>query len=182
MPSDSNRIADIVDNLRRIFQVVHGQYKKAERVLGLTGPQIWAIKIIADAAPIKVSDIAARMFLHPATVGGILDRLEARNIVVRTRSVEDRRVVHVDLTEDGRELIRKSPEVTQLLMVTGLDKLSPGKLKSVATGLEELVDILGSQSISAKALHPTELNVPAAKDIKKNTTHVLPEPKRDLTR
>jgi DNA-binding MarR family transcriptional regulator len=162
MPSDSIRIADIVDNLRRIFQVVHGQYKKAERVLGLTGPQIWAVKIIAEAAPIKVSDIAARMYLHPATVGGILDRLEARKLVVRTRSVEDRRVVHVDLTDEGRKLIRTSPEVTQLLMVTGLDRLPPGKLKSIATGLEELVDILGSQSLPAKSRQSREFTLPSA--------------------
>ena len=150
MSSDSIRIADIVDNLRRIFQVVHGQFKKTERELGLTGPQIWAIKILADSAPIKVSDIAGRMFLHPATVGGILDRLEARNLVIRTRSVEDRRVVYVNLTEQGRELVLKSPEINHLLMVNGLEKLSPEKLQSVATGLEELVDILGEQSKSAK--------------------------------
>jgi MarR family transcriptional regulator, organic hydroperoxide resistance regulator len=171
MLSDSIRIADIVDNLRRIFQVVHGQYKKAERVLGLTGPQIWAIKIIADAAPIKVSDIAARMYLHPATVGGILDRLEMRNLVLRTRSVEDRRVVHVDLTKKGRDLIRKSPEITQLLMVNSLEKLSPAKLQSVATGLEVLVDILGAQPAAAKSPQSTGVNVPAAKEKLKGMAH-----------
>ena len=178
MPSDSVRIADIVDNLRRIFQVVHGQFKKAERVMGLTGPQIWAIKIIADSAPIKVSDIAVRMYLHPATVGGILDRLEVRDLVLRTRSDEDRRVVHVDLTKKGRKLMRDSPEITELLMVNGLEKLSPGKLKNVATGLEELIDILEVQTFSARSRHTSGVNMPAKQEKKKSVSHAARNAKR----
>jgi DNA-binding MarR family transcriptional regulator len=78
MTDKSITVAEITDNLRRVFQVVNELSKKAERETGLTGPQLWAIKVIAEAAPIKVSDLARRMYLHPATVVGILDRLEGR--------------------------------------------------------------------------------------------------------
>jgi MarR family transcriptional regulator, organic hydroperoxide resistance regulator len=82
--------------------VVNEYSKKAERETGLTGPQLWAIKVISEDAPIKVSDLARRMYLHPATVVGILDRLEARDLASRTRSLVDRRVVEIELTEKGR--------------------------------------------------------------------------------
>jgi len=52
----------------------------------------------------KVSDLARRMYLHPATMVGLLDRLEAKELLKRTRSDKDRRVVFIDLTDQGREL------------------------------------------------------------------------------
>ena len=52
MLEKSEQIAEIIDNLRRVFQVVHGQSKKAERETGLTSPQLWTIKVIAEAGSI----------------------------------------------------------------------------------------------------------------------------------
>src|SRR5690242_7531610 len=101
MPIKADMVAEITDNLRRIFQVVNERSKRAERETGLTGPQIWSIKLIAEAGQLKITELARRMYLHPATVGGILDRLEAKGIVARTRSRSDRRVVKVDLTDEG---------------------------------------------------------------------------------
>jgi len=93
------RIAEILDNLRRVFQVVHGYSKRAERIAGFTGPQLWAMKVLAESAPIRVSDLARRMYLRPPTVVGILDRLERQGQVARARSTDDHRVVTV--TPDG---------------------------------------------------------------------------------
>ena len=72
----SKLVADTIDNLRRVFQVIHEYSKKVEHTTGLTSPQLWAIKALAEAAPVMVSELARRMYLHPATVVGILTRLE----------------------------------------------------------------------------------------------------------
>jgi len=156
----SKVVADIIDNLRRVFQVVNEQSKKVERETGLTGPQLWAIKVIAEAAPIKVSELARRMYLHPATVVGILDRLEGRGLASRTRSQEDRRVVEIELTGQGKELVAKAPEVAQGLLVKGLEPLPAEKLLFIADGLEQLVRILGAQEIPPKLILSPEVNIP----------------------
>lgn len=160
MPDKSKQVADIIDNIRRVFQAVHEYSKKAERETGLTGPQLWAIKVISEDAPIKVSEIAKRMYLHPATVVGILDRLEGRELVTRTRSREDRRVVEIDLTVQGRELLAQSPEVAQGLLVKGLETLDMAKLSQLDDNLELLVKILGAQEIPPKLLLSSEVNLP----------------------
>lgn len=36
-------VAEIIDDIRRVFQVVNEQSKQAKRETGLTGPQLWAI-------------------------------------------------------------------------------------------------------------------------------------------
>lgn len=160
MSKRSEMVAEIIDNLRRVFQVVNEQSKKAEHATGLTGPQLWAIKTIAEEAPIMVSEIARRMYLHPATVVGILDRLEKQGLVVRIRSTEDRRVVKVELTEQGRALVEKSPEVAQGLLVEGLEKLNTAKLKNIAQGLDQMAGILGAQNIPPQLILSPEVNKP----------------------
>jgi DNA-binding MarR family transcriptional regulator len=160
MAEKDDAVADILDNLRRVFQVVNEHSKRAEHKTGLTGPQLWAIKTIAQGAPIMVSEIAKNMHLHPATVVGILDRLEARGLVVRIRSKEDRRVVRVQLTALGQNLVRKAPEVAQGLLVSGLEELRNKDLKIIAGVLDQLAGILGAQHIPPKLLLSSEVNRP----------------------
>lgn len=160
MPVTSKAVAEIIDNLRRLFQVVNEYSKKAERETGLTGPQLWAIKVIAEHAPIKVSELARRMYLHPATVVGILDRLETRGLVSRTRSKEDRRVVEVGLTDLGNSLVNQAPEVAQGLLVQGLEHMPPDELLLIGGGLEKLVNILGAQEIPPKLILSPGFNIP----------------------
>jgi DNA-binding MarR family transcriptional regulator len=153
-------VAVIIDNLRRVFQVVNEQSKKAEKETGLTGPQLWAIKTIAQEAPIMVSEIARSMYLHPATVVGILDRLEKQGLVARIRSTEDRRVVRVELTGQGRALVKKAPEVAQGLLVAGLEKLGTHRLKNIAQALDQMAGILGAQNIPPRLMLSPEVNKP----------------------
>ena len=165
MSKRSEFVREIINNLRRVFQVVNEQSKKVEHETGLTGPQLWAIKIIAQEAPIMVSEIARRMYLHPATVVGILDRLEKQGLVVRIRSSEDRRVVKVELTGQGQALVKKSPEVAQGFLVAGLERLGSAKLNNIARALDQMVGILGAQNIPPQLILSQEANKPDKKTI-----------------
>jgi len=156
-------IADILDNLRRVFRVVHRYSKRAEKVGGLTGPQVWAMKVIAEYAPIRVTDLSRRMYLHPSTVVGILDRLEQQAQVARTRSEKDHRVVTVALTAKGRETVSKVPRIAQGLLLSGLKGLSDSELSTVSEGLRMMVGILGVEGIPPPLLLSPEVNVPEGK-------------------
>jgi DNA-binding MarR family transcriptional regulator len=160
MESNARVVADIVDNIRRIFQFINEHSKKVKRETGLTGPQLWAIKTIAESSTMNVSDLAHRIYLHPATVVGILDRLEINGLVRRVRSKEDRRVVKVQLTMQGKALVKSAPAVVQGLLVSGLEHLSDQKLAIIGDGLSGLVDILGVKSIPPKLIGSREVNVP----------------------
>lgn len=101
-------ISDIIDNLRRVFQILNEQSKKVERETGLTGPQLWTIKTINENEPIIISDLANKLYLHSTTVIGIIDRLEKRNLVKRLRSKQDRRAVWTELTDVGNVLVKSA--------------------------------------------------------------------------
>lgn len=170
-------IAEIIDNIRRVFQVVNEQSKKAKRETGLTGPQLWAIKMIGDLSPVRVSDLAARMYLHPATVVGILNRLELQGLIKRMRTSEDRRIVTIELTDAGNAIMAKAPQVAQGLLVAGMEVLPLKRLKDISSGLEELVNILGAQELPPQLILSPEINLSNSKAIKKK----LPAPAQTET-
>ncbi len=153
-------VAETMDNIRRVFQVINEQSKRVERETGLTGPQLWAVKIISDNGSIRVSDLARAMYLHPATVVGIIDRLEKRGLAERERSSEDRRVVEVALTAEGRQLVADSPEVASNTIIHGLEALPLDQLGMIHSGLESLVCILDARGLPPHLIGTAETNLP----------------------
>lgn len=158
---EARLIQEVMDNLRRVFQVINDHSKLAQSTTGLTGPQLWALKVLAGHAPLRVTDLAARMYLHPSTVVGILHRLEVKNLVERRRLTTDRRVVHVELTAAGKSFVLRIPPVAQSALLTGLESLSGSELRTVGAGLRLQVKILGAQKLPPQLLLSQEVNVPA---------------------
>lgn len=146
----------IINNIRRVFQVFNDYSKRAKVEAGLTGPQLWAIKMISENGPLRVSDLAALMFVRPGTVVGILDRLEKKGLVLRKRSQLDRRAVMVELSDAGKDLVAGAPAVIQGELVRGLASISGEELGAIDAGMDTLVRILG-----ARKLNPVMIKVHA---------------------
>lgn len=153
MSKDKEAISEIIDNLRRVFQAINDYSRTAEQTTGLTGPQLWALKILANGAPMRVSDLARHMYLSAATVVGILDRLEGKGLVARTRSKEDRRAVDLLLTETGQEMAAKAPEVAQGILMKSLDALPDEQFSCVEQGMKLMVRMLDAEQIIPQPLH-----------------------------
>ena len=58
-----------------------------------------------------VATLSRDLEIDPGSMTRSLDRLEAKGLVTRERSTEDRRVVHLTLTDEGRKVARKVPAV-----------------------------------------------------------------------
>jgi DNA-binding MarR family transcriptional regulator len=73
---------------------------------------------------------------------GIIDRLEAKNLVIRERSKTDRRQVLIRITEEGRKMAKKSPLPLQEELIKSLSKLPEAQQRNLAKALELLVKML----------------------------------------
>jgi DNA-binding MarR family transcriptional regulator len=142
MAAEKNLVREINGNLRHLIQLLQTRSKKIRKETGITGPQILAMKTLSETPGISISDLARRVYLHPATVVGIVDRLEGRGFVVRKRSKEDRRQVNVKLTAKGSSALRKAPGAAQDSVPGGLETLPEKKLKRLSFNLAQLVRIL----------------------------------------
>jgi DNA-binding MarR family transcriptional regulator len=73
----------------------------------LTFSQYALLRTLAGRDGASVSELAGQAAVTPSTATRILDALERRAIVSRTRSAHDRRGVTVRLTDAGREALRR---------------------------------------------------------------------------
>jgi DNA-binding MarR family transcriptional regulator len=100
----------------------------------LTLSQYSLLLPLAGADTARVSDLAAGAAIAPSTASRILDALERRAIVRRTRSVEDRRGVTVTLTERGRSALDQQHEWMRSRQLEFFDGL-PGEERRLVSDL-----------------------------------------------
>lgn len=71
----------------------------------LTTSQFGVLEALLHLGPLPQGTLARKILTSPANLSHVLDQLEARDRIVRTRDPNDRRVVLVDLTAEGRAFI-----------------------------------------------------------------------------
>lgn len=146
MPADSQLTMEVNAALRKLMQLVQTRSKKMRKETGITGPQLLAMKTLTDSPGISISELARRIYLHPATVVGIVDRLEGQGLVERSPSTKDRRQVQVRLTRGGKAALRKTPLASRDSVLAGLETLPDRKLKRLAGSLSLIVRVLEAQA------------------------------------
>ena len=142
-------IAETIQSLRRIFKAVQDYSQEVSQEFGITGPQLWALKTIYAEESLSLSELSKKMYLHPSTVTGVVDRLERKGYVFRDRGQKDRRVVKVQLTPSGKQLVKKAPNPVQGKMIYGLRKMNQGELEKIHGAVEKLVEIAEAKNVKA---------------------------------
>ena len=145
MPEQISRdlaISEIMQSLRRIFKTIQVYSQEVSQKFGITGPQLWTLKALSANGSLPLGQLSKMMYLHPSTITGVVDRLEKKGYVVRDRVHEDRRVVMVQLTPNGRKVIRRAPSPIQGKMIYGLRKLKREDLNFIYHSVERLVKML----------------------------------------
>jgi DNA-binding MarR family transcriptional regulator len=97
--------------MRRVLDMVSSAVDHEFEPKGLTNAQ-WVplLKLYLGLAS-TVAELARECQLDAGGMTRMLDRLESKGLLRRIRSSEDRRVVNLELTEEGREAARQIPAV-----------------------------------------------------------------------
>lgn len=75
--------------------------------LRLTAGQLGVMEALMHLGPLSQGELGRKLLRSGGNVTTVIDNLERRKLVARTRNREDRRVVTVALTKPGRRLIEK---------------------------------------------------------------------------
>lgn len=104
---------------------------------GLTGTQYNALRILRGAGVdgLPCSEIGERMITRDPDITRLLNRLEKRGLVERSRGKQDRRVIYGKITPAGLKLLREMDGPVGKFGRESLRHLGQGKLK-------ELIDLL----------------------------------------
>src|SRR5712672_4491818 len=117
-------------------------YKPLLKRLGLTYPQYLVMVVLWERDGLPVRDIGERLFLDSGTLTPLLKRLEAAELVKRTRSTEDERQVLIALTPKGHALKEQARAVPQAILSSSA--CSVGELLTMKNELVALRDKLNA--------------------------------------
>lgn len=103
---------------------------------GVTMQQYNVLRIVNGAGTegIMTSEIRERMLDKMSDASRMVDRLETMGLVIKLRDRDDRRVLHIFLTERGQVLVQR------LMEQETIDQLASGVKEESAQQLNELLD------------------------------------------
>jgi len=96
--------------MQRLWHLAHALQVRSRRMirrLGVTAPQRFVLRIIAQTPGIGPREIALTLGLHPSTLTGVLARLERDRLIDRRADPDDGRRARIWLTRAGQKIARE---------------------------------------------------------------------------
>lgn len=125
----------------------------------LTGPQIHVLANLGVVGhPLPMHELAHQINASSPAMTGIVDRLERQGLVQRVRNDDDRRVVLISLTDDGRAAVATFEKDARAKITRLLNCLSHDERCSFVHLVGRIVDVMSSDRSSEPS--PTEKNEP----------------------
>ena len=134
-----NTALEALKLFRIIFKSANRHFHEIEKVVGIGGASLWALAEIGEADKLTVSKLAGAMSIHQSTASNLIDKLETKGYIIRVRSLDDRRVVYITLTNIGRELLAKAPLPHRGILPDALMRLEPETLIELNNHLTALI-------------------------------------------
>ncbi len=106
--------------------------------LGISFLDYRVLRFLAENGPSSMSGISDFLLVTQGHITGVIDVLESAGMVRRTRSSEDRRVIHIEITEPGLEKGKIARRVHEEYMDHVFGILSQEEKKSFNSSIMKL--------------------------------------------
>jgi DNA-binding MarR family transcriptional regulator len=116
--------------LGRLFWQMRPRMLATAGELGLTPPQMFALRALDPEAPVPMRELAHQLHCDSSNVTGLVDGLEAQGLVERRSAEHDRRVRMLVVTERGAQVRRRITELVEEVP-PALASLSPADQRAL---------------------------------------------------
>ena len=106
--------------------------------LGISMTHLHVLWMIQHHGEMAMSRLAEVLDVSLSSATGIVDRMEDRGLVERTRVADDRRVVHVRITPGGSDSLDEIESVKRDQILAVLRHLDPDELGRLARSADDL--------------------------------------------
>jgi DNA-binding MarR family transcriptional regulator len=149
MEEHINYEESILLSVRRIMRAIDMHSSFLARQYGLTSPQLICLKKLSGKKEMTPGGLAKEVHLSHATVTGIINRLEKKGLVQRSRSTADGRSYLIRLTDSGLSMIQAAPSMLQDKFMHELSKLANWEKTMILSSLQRITSMLDVESIDA---------------------------------
>lgn len=111
--------------IRRLHQITVGLFTQEIGDLAITQVQFGALQTLRNQPGVDQRTLAGLIALDASTTGGVIDRLESRELVERRQASHDRRVKLLYLTPAGDALLDQVVPLMQAVQARILEPLNP---------------------------------------------------------
>ncbi len=131
-------------------QVRDAMWARMERELAAAGHELTFSQFIAmkklSLGKASVTDLARAADLNPGAMTRLLDKLEVRGLLVREADPDDRRALHIQLTDAGRNLWRDVDQCGQRVRESALLGMNDATRTRLTRLLEQVRDNLNNDT------------------------------------
>ncbi len=124
--------------LKTVMGLMRREVERRIAAHGLTDAQWKPLWLLSDGRADTGNELARLLEIDAGAMTRLLDRLEAKGLVERTRSAADRRVVHLHLTAAGRRAAAEVPHVLAAVNNDFLQGFSDAEWQQLSHLLERM--------------------------------------------
>ena len=141
--------------LRRLHQISTALFADRMRTLGheITAPQFATLSVLRNVPGVDQATLAGMVAHDRPTLGGVIERLEAKGLVARAQNPSDRRAKVLALTPSGEALLDVLIPEVEALQAQILPGLTDGERAQFVT-LAQKVAIAGNAAARAPLVVP----------------------------
>jgi MarR family transcriptional regulator, lower aerobic nicotinate degradation pathway regulator len=131
---------------RRMQQIAVAIFMEECRAFDLTPVQYAALVAIHTHPGIDATRLSAVIAFDRSTLGSVIERIEAKGLVERKASPDDKRIKLLYLTRSGAALLREIVPAVDRAQARMLEPLKPTDRKTLMALLSQLVDLSNESS------------------------------------
>ncbi|MFT6499930.1 MAG: DNA-binding MarR family transcriptional regulator [Crocinitomicaceae bacterium] len=122
-------------------------YKPYLDEMGITYPQYLVLMVLWENDNVSVNQITQKLLLNTNTVSPLLKRMEKLELIERNRSIEDERIVIVQLTEKGKLLKGQAKPIPEKLLKIMLNEnINLSEILQLKEMLNQWIEILSENN------------------------------------
>jgi DNA-binding MarR family transcriptional regulator len=107
---------------------------------GLTMPQVRVLFMLAERPGASSGDLAEELKVSPPTITGMTDRLSKQGLIVRGIDPDDRRIVRLQLSEEGARLTTEVADLSKAALREVFERIPEDRLEMLTELLEEVTE------------------------------------------
>jgi DNA-binding MarR family transcriptional regulator len=117
--------------LTKARNVITTEMDTALKDLDITGPQMGIIVAMQRGLASTPFELSKMLSVDTGLMTRMLDKLETKGLLARSRSVDDRRVVNLVLTKKGEEIAGEIPKIAPEVLNARLKKFTKAEFEEL---------------------------------------------------
>ena len=133
---------EVAQELRPTILRVARNLRRDTEAFGVTAHQATLLAQVWSRPGLSLRELAESEGISPPSLSGHVDRLEAAGLLRRVRSTQDRRRVGLELTPEGRSILKRVRARRTTWLAERLDRLSDDDRELIERALPALHALL----------------------------------------